>query len=69
MLLLAGKVRLGGPGGNREQLSPELRAAILQRWTDVMLPATGEPPLGSQLGSLLALPLLHSAACDLLPPN
>lgn len=42
----SGKVRLGGPGGNREQLSPELRAAILQRWTDVMLPATGYASYG-----------------------
>ena len=37
----AGKVRQGAVGKNREELTPEMRAAIQQKWTDVMLPATG----------------------------
>lgn len=37
----SGKVRAGVPGGNKRDLSPELRSAILAKWNEVVEPATG----------------------------
>ncbi|PSC71632.1 sulfotransferase [Micractinium conductrix] len=36
-----GKVREGRLGANKQQLTPELEAALQQRWTEYMLPRTG----------------------------
>jgi hypothetical protein len=35
------KVREGRQGRNKEQLTPELRQAIQEKWEEVMLPVTG----------------------------
>ena len=35
------KVRKGGSGGHRQELSPEISAAIDARWTEVVAPVTG----------------------------
>jgi hypothetical protein len=35
------KVRKGGSGGHRAELSPEIAAALDARWTEVVTPATG----------------------------
>lgn len=37
----SGKVREGVLGANRAELSPQVKAALQQRWTDYMLPRTG----------------------------
>ncbi|EFN58781.1 hypothetical protein CHLNCDRAFT_59577 [Chlorella variabilis] len=39
--LRTGKVREGRVGRNKEELTPELRQAIQERWDDTMLPVTG----------------------------
>lgn len=35
------QVREGVLGANRAELSPQVKAALQQRWTDYMLPRTG----------------------------
>jgi hypothetical protein len=35
------QVRHGKLGSNRQELSPQMREAILQKWREVILPATG----------------------------
>ena len=35
------KVRQGGSGGHRAELSPEISAAIDAKWSEVVMPATG----------------------------
>lgn len=39
----AGKVRAGGAGRGREQLSDGMRAALQRKWDEVVAPCTGYP--------------------------
>jgi hypothetical protein len=41
------KVRKGGVGGHKAELSPQLAAAIDARWTELAAPATGFPDYAS----------------------
>lgn len=48
--LRTGKVREGRVGRNKEELTPELRQAIQERWDDTMLPVTGGGTRGLAAG-------------------
>ncbi|GAB4820629.1 hypothetical protein N2152v2_007675 [Parachlorella kessleri] len=48
----SGKVRHGKVGKNKGELSPQMREAILQKWRDIMLPATGFESYGEMRASV-----------------
>lgn len=53
------QVREGVLGANRAELSPEVKAAMQQRWTDYMLPRTGAGRERGREREALGAPNMH----------